>query len=539
MILLWGSNAREAHPIFFHHVLKAVHGGAALHVIDPRRTTSAQWADTWLGLNVGSDIALANAMGREIIHAGLVNREFIDRATAGFDAYAAGVERYTLEHAEQLTGVPAAVIRDVAHSYARADRAQICWTLGITEHHNAVDNVLALINLALLCGHVGRYGSGLNPLRGQNNVQGGGDMGAIPNRLPGFQDIENDAEARARFEACWGAPIKPKYGWHMTEMLDAIGRGELTTLYVLGENPVQSDADATHVRELLTGLDHLVVQDIFRTATAELADVVLPAAASWCESEGTVTNSERRVQRVRAALKPPGQARDDMEIIRELARRLGHDWHYGSSEEVWDELRSLAPNHAGMSYARLEELGGLQWPCWDEQSIGDSFLHGRLWDDPYTHDPAPFHVVEDDPPLDQLSDEFPLLLTTGRRLDSFNTGVQTGGYTSPLRRSEELELSEADAEQLGLSTGQRALISSRRGSVTAPVRVQRSLRRGLAFMTLHFPDDVETNVLTINATDPKSGTAEFKATAIRVQPLADTGADVEPAADRVATEVND
>ncbi len=519
MILLWGSNAREAHPIFFHHVLKAINSGASLYVIDPRRTTSAQWADTWLGLNVGSDIALANAMGREIIHAGLVNDEFISRVTTGFEVYAAAVERYTLEYAEEITGVPAEAIRQVAHAYARADRAQVCWTLGITEHHNAVDNVLALINLSLLTGHVGRYGSGLNPLRGQNNVQGGGDMGAIPNRLPGFQDIENDAEARERFEQTWGVPIKPKYGWHMTEMLDAIGRGELTTLYVLGENPVQSDADSGHVRHLLEGLEHLVVQDIFRTATAELADVVLPAAAAWCESEGTVTNSERRVQRVRAALKPPGQARDDQEIILGLARRLGHDWQYDSSEEVWNELRSLAPNHAGMSYARLEELGGIQWPCFHEDRLEPSYLHGRLWDDPYEHDPVSFHVVEDEPPLDELSDDFPLLLTTGRRLDSFNTGVQTGGYTSPLRRSEELELSEADAERLGVATGERVRVSSRRGSVTAPVRVQRSLRPGLAFMTLHFPDDVETNVLTINATDPKSGTAEFKATAIRVEPL--------------------
>jgi predicted molibdopterin-dependent oxidoreductase YjgC len=521
VILLWGSNAREAHPIFFHHVLKAVHAGASLYVVDPRRTTSAQWADTWLGLNVGSDIALANAMAREIIHSGLCNQEFIGRATTGFDAYAAGVERYTLDHAERVTGVPAEVIRDVAHAYARADRAQICWTLGITEHHNAVDNVLALINLALLCGHVGRHGSGLNPLRGQNNVQGGGDMGAIPNRLPGFQDIENDPEARARFEQMWGAPIKPKYGWHMSEMLDAIGRGELTALYVLGENPVQSDADAHHVRELLESLDHLVVQDIFRTATAELADVVLPASASWCETEGTVTNSERRVQRVRAALRPPGQARDDLEIMCDLARRLDHDWHYASPEDVWNELRSLAPNHAGMSYARLEELGGIQWPCWDEQHEGESFLHGRLWDDPYEHEPVPFHVVDDDPPVDELSDEFPLLLTTGRRLDSFNTGVQTGGYTSPLRRPEELELSVFDADRLGLGDGQRVRVSSRRGSIVAPVRIQRSLRRGLAFMTLHFPDEVETNILTINATDPRSGTAEFKATAIRVDPVGD------------------
>ena len=382
MILLWGSNAREAHPIFFHHMLKAIHAGAQMYAVDPRRTTSAQWADTWLGLNVGSDIALANAMAREIVHAGLHNREFIERATEGFEAYVAALEPYTLERGEELSGMPADVIKDVAHTYARAERAQICWTLGITEHHNAVDNVLALINLALLTGHVGRYGSGLNPLRGQNNVQGGGDMGAIPNRLPGFQDLETDPEAVAKFERAWDTKLKPHYGWHMTEMFEAMERGELTTLFVLGENPVQSDADAHHVKKLLGGLEHFVVQDIFLTATAEMADVVLPASASWAEAEGTVTNSERRVQRCRKALDPPGQARDDTRILVDLAARLGHEWHYESAEEIWDELRSLAPNHAGMSYRRLEELGGIQWPCFDEDKLEPSFLHGRLWEQP-------------------------------------------------------------------------------------------------------------------------------------------------------------
>ena len=227
MILLWGSNARETHPIFFHHVLKAVHNGARLMVIDPRRSASAQWADLWLGLDVGGDIALANAVAREIIHEGLTDERFIANATSGYEEYAASVEPYTLEEGERLSGVPAAAIRELAHAYGRADRAILCWTLGITEHHNAVDNVLALINLSLLTGHVGKYGSGLNPLRGQNNVQGGGDMGAIPNKLPGFQDIEKNAEARARFEETWGVPIIPKYGWHLTQMFEAMERGEL------------------------------------------------------------------------------------------------------------------------------------------------------------------------------------------------------------------------------------------------------------------------------------------------------------------------
>ena len=265
-------------------------------------------------------------MAREIIHAGLVNHRFVDRATVGFAEYAAHVEPFTLAEGERITGVPADVIRDTAHAFARADRAMICWTLGITEHHVGVDNVLSLINLALLCGHVGRWGSGLNPLRGQNNVQGGGDMGAIPNKLPGFQDIERDAEARARFEAAWGCTIVPRYGWNLTQMFEAMERGELRTLYVIGENPAQSEADIKHTRELLAGLDFLVVQDILLTKTAELADVVLPSSASWCEAEGTVTNSERRVQRVRKALDPPGEARDDIWIISAIAERLGFDW---------------------------------------------------------------------------------------------------------------------------------------------------------------------------------------------------------------------
>ena len=525
MVVLWGSNARETHPIFFHHVLKAVRRGARLFVVDPRRTATARWAHGWLGLHVGSDIALANSVAREILAAGLENRRFVEAATTGFDEFAASVEPWTLERGEAETGVPAEAIRALAHAYASADRAQLCWTLGITEHHNAVDNVLALINLALLCGHVGRYGSGLNPLRGQNNVQGGGDMGAIPNRLPGFADIADD-EVRARFDAAWGSRIPPAYGMHLTAMFEAMERRELTALFVVGENPAQSEADSAHAVHLLEGLDHLVVQDIFLTRTAELADVVLPATAAWCEAEGTVTSSERRVQRVRQAIDPPAGARDDIEIIVDLARRLGHDWCYPSgvrerAEAVWDELRSLSPLHAGMTYRRLEELGGIQWPCYSEDRLEPSYLHGRLWEaDPARRGrPAPFSVVEHDPPVDRLTDDFPLRLTTGRRLDSFNTGVQSGGYDSPMRFGETLDLSPEDAAALGVVAGERVRVSSRRGSLEAPVRLDPGLRPGLAFMTMHFPDEVDTNVLTIEATDPKSGTAEFKASAVRVDKL--------------------
>ena len=519
VIFLWGANARENHPIFFHHVLKAIHSGARMFAMDPRRTASAQWADRWLGLNVGSDIALANGMAREIIHAGLVNHTFVQRATTGFDAYRACVERYTLEVAERETGVPADVIRDAAHAYARADRAVICWTLGITEHHNAVDNVLALINLALLTGHVGTYGSGVNPLRGQNNVQGGGDMGAIPNRLVGFQDWTKDLVVRRRFEQAWGVTLKPQYGWNLTQMFNAAEQGELHAIYAIGENPAQAEADQHRTVHLLKGLDHLVVQDIFLTATARLAHVVFPASSSWCEAEGTVTNSERRVQRVRKALEAPGNARDDLWIISELARRLGHDWGQPSAEDVWNEVRRMAPIFAGMSYQRLEREGGLHWPCYDESHPGELFLHSRLWHDPIVGPAAPFSVVEHDPPVERPDAEYPLTLTTGRRLDSYNTGVQTGGYTSPLRRGESLDISPEDAERLGVLDGDPVRVTSRRGSVVAPARLDRSLRTGLVFMTLHFQDEVKVNLLTIDETDPKSGTAEFKACAVRVEPV--------------------
>jgi predicted molibdopterin-dependent oxidoreductase YjgC len=519
LVILWGSNARETHPIFFHHLLRGIRNGARLVAVDPRRTSSGEWADVWLGIDVGSDIALANAMAREIIHAGLANSEFIARATTGYEDYAACVEAYTLERGEQETGVPAAAVKDVALEYARADKAMICWTLGITEHHNATDNVLALINLALLTGKVGRYGCGLNPLRGQNNVQGGGDMGAIPARMPGFQDLQ-DPTIHAKFSKAWGgAQFPDKKGYHLTEMFEAMEHGELRALYIVGENPARSEADQTRAVRLLTGLDHLVVQDIFLTQTAELAHVVLPAAAGWAESEGTVTNSERRVQRVRRALEPPPGARDDIDIICDLARRLGCDWGNPTAEQVWDECRSLSPMHAGMSYRRLEELGGLQWPCPDESHTGTEFLHARLWKDPIEGARAPFHVVEHDPPVDRLTEEFPIRLTTGRRLDSFNTGVQTNEYTSPLRTKEALLVSPADGERLRLKDGERVLASSRRGSVEVPIRFDATLRPGLAFLTLHFPDQVATNVLTIDATDPKSGTAEFKASAIRIDKL--------------------
>ena len=518
VIVLWGSNAREAHPIFFHHVLKGIRNGARLFVVDPRRTSTAQWADTHLPLRVGTDIELAHTIAREILHAGLVHDTFVGNATLDFEAFRAHVEPWTLERGEAATGVPAELIRKLAHAYARADRAQLCWTIGITEHHNAVDNVLSLINLALLTGHVGRSGSGLNPLRGQNNVQGGGDSGALPHKFPGFQDVEDDA-VRARYDALWGCTVPPKKGWHLTEMFHAMDRGDLQALYVIGENPAQSEADLNHIRHLLTTREILIVQDMFMTRTAELADVVLPSSAAWVETDGTVTNSERRVQRVRKALSPPGEARDDVWILAELSKRLGRDFGNPTPEQLWDELRLLSPMHRGMSWKRLDELDGIQWPCPSEDHPGTRVLHTRLWEVPCGGRKAPFSLTIPEGPVDQLTPEFPIRLTTGRRLDEYNTGVQTGQYRNPLRKRETIDLSPADCTHLGVAEGEVVSVASRRATVQAMVRVDPGLVRGLAFMTYHDPDDVDTNLLTIEATDPKAGTAEFKATAIRVERL--------------------
>lgn len=518
LIIFWGSNAREAHPIFFHHALKAIHKGAKVYGVDPRRSKTAEWADVWLGLDVGTDIALAYGIGREIIHAGLVNEEFIRNASTGFDEYVAACEPWTLEVTSRETGVPAELIRELAHDYARAKRAQLCWTLGITEHHNGTDNVRALCNLALLTGQVGRWGAGLVPVRGQNNVQGGGDMGAIPKNLPGFQDVGNP-EHRAKFERLWGVTMPQKYGLTLSDMMEAMDEGHLTNVYIIGENPVQSDADSTAVTRRLENLDHLVVQDIFLTKTATFADVVLPSTAAWCESDGTFTNSERRVQRVRKALEPPGSAKDDIEIMRLVAERMGYHWPVQTAEDIWDELRAVSPAHFGMTYQVLEERGGVQWPFPDANGPETPFLHGRLWEtDPEKRGrPAPFGIIEHKLPVDKLANDFPLRLTTGRRLTDYNTGVQSGGFNSPIRVGACIDLSPEDMARMGIVEGEVVRVTSRRGSVLAPARMDPGLRPGLLFMACNFPDEMDVNALTIEANDPISKTAEFKATAVRVE----------------------
>jgi len=522
LLFLWGSNPRETHPIMFHHMLRGMRNGARLIVVDPRRTPTAQLAHVHLQIRVGADIALANAIGRVILDEGLQHREFIEHATHGLDGYRENIATYTTEFAERVSGVPAETIRRIARMYAAAPRAIICWTLGITEHHNATDGVYALCNLANLTGHVGRYGSGLDPLRGQNNVQGGGDMGAVPNRLPGGADLEDPAQ-RAPFEAAWGVTLPPKRGRHQSQMFEDMENGKIRAAYVIGENPLMSEANQKRSRELLGSLDFVVFQDIALNQTAEIADVVLPSALSWCECEGTVTNSERRVQLMRKAVDPPGEARDDIFILQDVAGRMGHDWGYTCAEDVWNEVRRLSARHRGMSYTRLAGSDGLQWPCVDEDDPGSKFLHERLWLRPVQGRRAPLMPVDWEPPVEQPDEAYPFLLTTGRKLEFYNTGTQSRGYAAPRPQMEFLCIWPEDARRLGIEEGDLVRVRSRRASLLLPAKPDETLAPGLCFMTLHHPDIIPTNVLTIDAWDPKSGTAEFKATAIAVERVAPRG----------------
>jgi predicted molibdopterin-dependent oxidoreductase YjgC len=552
VIICWGSNTQECHPIIYNHMRRGVKNGAKMVVIDPRKIDQTKKADKWLPINVGTDIALANGMANVIIEEGLYNKKFVERATENFEEFKEKVAGYTPEYVERITGVPADDIREVARMYATADKATLNWTLGITEHHNGADGVFALINLGLLTGHVGKYGSGLNPLRGQNNVQGGGDMGALPDKMVGGWKWD-DPEAHELFERVWGVPLPEKVGKNQSEMLDAMASGEIRAMYVIGENPCQSDPDENKTDKLFENLDFLVVQDIFPTKTARTADVVLPAAASWAETEGTVVNTERRVQRIHKVVEPPGEARPDEWILQDVANRMGAGWSFETAEDIWDEVRALAPKFSGITYEGLEKYGGIQWPCLDRSfeeisditpkeqlmastkgaenaeggvmtkdvvekpQVGTKFLHAQLWAEE-VENRAPFFPVDHEGPVEMPDGEYPFQLTTGRRLAFHNTGTMTQDYKKVKDNEELLEICKEDAGALGIENGDFVKVSSRRGTVPrVKARVTDRVRPGLLFLGCSFPDRVPTNVLTINAVDPRSGTAELKACAVKIE----------------------
>ncbi len=513
-IFVIGSNTTECHPVIGSAIKRAVmHRGARLIVADPRRIELAELADVHLRQRNGTDVALINAMMHVILAEGLQDERFIAERTEGFEELRRAVEPYTPALAERITSVPADDIVRAARMYARVPAGAIIYSMGITQHATGTDNVLSLANLAMLTGNVGKGGAGVNPLRGQNNVQGACDLAALPDVLPGYQKLD-DPEVREKFKAAWGAVPPDQPGLTVVEMINAAAEGRLKALYVMGENPMLSDPDTNHVAEALSKLEFLVVQDIFLSETAELAHVVLPAAA-FAEKDGTFTNTERRVQRIRRALRPPGQARADWEIICELARRMGYEMSYPHPGAIQDEIAALTPSYGGISYDRLED-GSLQWPCPQRDHPGTPYLHK----DRFARGKGKFHAVEFIPPRELPDEEYPFVLSTGRILQHFHTGTMSrrADVLDRLVSVGVIEINPADAARLGIADGQEVKVRSRRGQIRIAARLSERVAVGSVFLAFHYRE-APANRLTIAALDPVAKIPELKVCAVRIEPV--------------------
>ncbi len=510
-IFVIGSNTTENHPVIGYRVRKAVRNGTRLIVADPRKIPLADISEIYLPLRPGTDVALLNGIVNVIIKEGLEDREFIAARTEGFEEMKRVVERYTPEYAEKLSGVPAEDIIAAARSFAAAKTGVILYTMGVTQHTSGTENVLALANLALVTGNLGRVSTGMNPLRGQNNVQGACDMGALPVVFTGYQPVAND-DIRRKFADYWGVELSGKPGLTMTEMFKAAEAKEIRAMYVMGENPFLTEPDVNHAAECLEALDFLVVQDIFLTETARIADVVLPAA-SFAEKDGTFVNTERRVQRIRRAVKPRGEAKPDWEILQLLAGRLGFAWNYENPGEIMEEIAALTPSYGGISYSRLE-AGSLQWPCPTADHPGTPFLHaGR-----FTRGLGRFTPVEYRPAAEETDGEYPYILTTGRSLYHYHTASMTGktdGLVS-FHGEEFVEINPSDAGKLGIGPGDAVRVSSRRGSVTARTKTTERITPGVVFMTFHFAA-APSNCLTNTACCDISKTPELKVCVVKIE----------------------
>jgi formate dehydrogenase major subunit len=542
LIFITGSNTAECHPIIGRMVKRAVdRKRAKLIIVDPRKVELVKFARIWLRPRPGTDVAWINGMLNIIVEEDLWSKEYVQERTEGFEELRRTVAAYTADVVERITGIPADDLKRAARMYAKAPRAMILYAMGITQHTTGTDNVKALANLAMLCGNVGIEGGGLNPLRGQNNVQGACDMGALPNVLPGYQTVADEA-VLAKFQQGWstGARLSNQAGMVMTEMFSAILAGKLKAMLIMGENPVLSDANSKHVRKALEKLDFLVVQDLFLTETAELADVVLPAA-SFAEKEGTFTNTERRVQRVRKGLNPPGSAMADWEIICALAQALSQKiqakqawpsdagasahafshgyWSYKSPAEIFDEMARLNPLYAGISYERLERRS-LQWPCPEKYHPGTPYLHK----DRFMRGLGRFHAVEYTPPAELPDAEYPFYLSTGRIRFHYHTGTMTRrSYGLDFIAPEGfIEMHPQNAAALNLKDGDWVRIASRRGEVSARVKLSDRSAPGMLFATFHFKE-VPINLLTNDALDPIGRIPEFKVCAVRVEKIEQPG----------------
>jgi len=512
LILATGTNTTENHPVIGTKVKRAVRqNGAKLIVIDPREIDLVKYADIWLRQNSGTDVAVFNGMMNVIIAENLYDQAYVAERTEAFEALKSVVAKYTPAYVEKISGVPADDLIKAARMYAGAKRASILYAMGITQHITGTDNVKSIANLSMLCGNVGIEGGGVNPLRGQNNVQGACDMGGLPNVFPAYQQVAND-ESRKKFEDSWGIKLSPKPGLTLMEMMAAAGKGTVKALYIMGENPLLSDPDLKHVEKELKKLELLVVQDIFLTETAQLAHVVLPGA-SFAEKDGTFTNTERRVQRVRKALNPPGEAKADWEIIAGLSEKMGYPMNYASPEEIFKEISKVTPSYAGISYKRLEKHG-LQWPCPTADHPGTKYLHK----DRFSRGLGLFTAIEYIPP-DELPDkEYPFLLTTGRVLYHYHTGTMTTLSQGLTERYPEslVEINPADAKKLGIKNSQMVKLTSRRGTVSAKAVLTEKSAPGTVFMNFHFRD-AAVNCLTNPALDPVGKIPEFKVCAVKVE----------------------
>lgn len=505
-----GSNTTETHPIISLEMRKALQNGATLVVADPRKTEIAELAQVHIPLNPGANIPLLNTLCNVIIAEELYDKEFVANRTEGFAELKEAVEQFTPENYAGIIGVPAETIREVARGFAKAKNAAVFYTMGITQHTTGTNNVLAIANLSLLTGQIGKPSSGVNPLRGQNNVQGACDMGGLPNVFPGYQAVTDPANVE-KFSKAWGAAQSGKAGLTVGEMMDAAHHGDLKALYILGENPMLSDPDISHVGDALNNLEFLVVQDLFLTETAMLADVVLPGA-SFAEKDGTFSNTERRVQRVRKAVEPvAGKA--DWETIAEIMTKMGYPHSYASASDIFDEMAKVTPQYSGMSFARLDQ-GGLQWPCPTADHPGTRYLHQGK----FSRGLGKFSAVDFEPPAELPDAEYPFVLNTGRRLFHYHTGTMTrrAKGLNTIYGEEFIEINPADARKLGVCEGELVKVSSRRGSIVAKANVTGRVPQGMVFTSFHF-SEVAVNFLTNTARDPIAKIPELKVAAVKVE----------------------
>lgn len=523
VFIITGSNTAETHPVIANFLKRAVRkNGAKLIAIDPRRVDMVNFATLWLQQNPGTDVALFQAMAHVVVKEKLYDEDFIAERTEGFSEYMESLEHYTPEWAEEITGVPAEQIVQAARLYANAEKAAIYWGMGISQSTHGTDNTLSLTNLALMCGHMGKAGTGLNPLRGQNNVQGCSDSGGLPNVYTAYQSV-SAPDVRQKFEEAWGTPLNPEAGLTATEMIDGALTGAVKGMFIVGENPMLSEPNQAHTRKGLEALEFLVCQDIFINETGEMADVILPAT-SFAEKDGTFTNTDRRVQRCRKAVEPVGASRADWEIISDLGRRvearlgvsLSAGFEYEHPREIWEEMRQLTPEFWGIDYDRLEREGGVHWPCPDFDHPGTPFLFA----DSFPSGRGKFYELEYGTQSEQPDEEYPLNLTTGRVLYHWHGSTMSGRSALEDAFPEAIcEIHPDDADSYGIETGDWIALTSRRGTIKMRALVTGRSPRGTVFVPFHFAE-AAANKLTKVQIDSRAKIPDYKNTAIRIEKTA-------------------